>query len=64
MQLQCLTCFSGYLAVLLETIASKKPLYTADPLRPNPDPYVQATFVEMQVLLAVQKALEQAFSGG
>ncbi len=50
--------------MLLEAVASEKPLYTADPLRPSPDPCVQAAFVEMQVLLAVQKALERAFSGG
>ncbi len=48
--------------MLLETVTSEKPLYTADPLRPSLDPYVQAAFIEMQVLLAVQKALEQAFS--
>ena len=64
MQLQCLTCFSNYLAVFLETIASEKPLYIADPLRLNPDLYVQVAFVEMQAPLAVQKALKRAFSRG
>ena len=47
MQLQCLACFSGYLAVLLGTVTSEKPLYTVDPLRPSLDLYDQATFVEM-----------------
>ncbi len=49
-QLQCLTYFSGYLIGLLGTIASEKPLYTAGPHRPNLNPYVQSTFIEMQVL--------------
>jgi len=56
--------FSSYLVVFLGAVASEKPLYTADPLCPNLDPYDQATFVEMQAPLAVQKALERAFSRG
>ena len=50
--------------MFFKTVASKKPLYTVDPLHPNLDPYDQATFVEMQAPLAVQKALERAFSRG
>ena len=50
--------------MFFEAVASEKPLYTADPLRPSLDLYVQAAFVEMQVLLAVQKTLERAFSRG
>ncbi len=48
--------------MLLGAIASKKPLYTVDLLRRSPGPYGQATFVEMQTPLVVQKALERAFS--
>ncbi len=33
--------------MLFEIIASKKPLYTADLLRPNLDLYVQAAFIEI-----------------
>ena len=54
--------FSGYLIMFLGTIASEKPLYTADPLRRSPDPYSQAAFVEIQTPLMVQKALKRAFS--
>ncbi len=57
-------CFSGYLVVLFGAIASEKPFYTADPLRPSPGPYGQAAFVEKQTPLVVQKALKRAFSRG
>ncbi len=50
--------------MLFETVASEKLPYTADLRRPSPDPYIQAAFVEMQVPLMVQKALERAFSKG
>ncbi len=50
--------------MLLETVASEKPLYTADPLRLSLNLYVQAAFVEIQAPLAVQKALERVFSKG
>ena len=56
--------FSNYLIVLFKAIASEKPLYIADPLRSSLDLYDQVVFVEMQAPLAVQKALERAFSGG
>ncbi len=39
--------------MLFRAIASEKPLYITDPLRPNPDPYGQATFVKIQTLLMV-----------
>ncbi len=55
-------CFSSYLTIFFEAITSKKPLYTTDLLRPNFDSYIQAAFIEMQAPLAVQKALERAFS--
>ena len=57
-------CFSSYLTIFFEAITSKKPLYTTDLLRPNFDSYIQAAFIEMQAPLAVQKALERAFSKG
>ena len=50
--------------MLFETVASEKPFYTVNPLRPSLDPCVQAAFVEMQAFLMVQKALERAFSKG
>ncbi len=50
--------------MLLEAVTFEKPLYTVNPLRPSPDLYVQAAFVEMQAPLTVQKALERAFSRG
>ena len=50
--------------MFLGAVAFKKPLYIADPLRPSLDLCDQAVFVEMQAPLAVQKALERAFSGG
>jgi len=55
-------CFSGYLVVLFGVVAFKKPLYTVDLLRSNLDLYDQVAFVEIQTPLAVQKALERAFS--
>ncbi len=33
--------------MFFKAIASKKPLYTVDPLRLNPDLYVQAAFIEI-----------------
>ncbi len=33
--------------MFFEAVAFEKPLYTADPFRPSPDPYVQAAFVEI-----------------
>ena len=55
--------FSSYLIVFFRAVAFEKPLYTTDLLRLNPGLYGQATFIEMQTPLMVQKALERAFSG-
>ncbi len=54
--------FSSYLVVFLGAVAFEKSLYITDPLCPSPGPYGQVAFVEMQILLIVQKALKRAFS--